>query len=387
MQRKALGLGSLLAAAFVVACQEPTSVPTAIQPAVQPAGAAAPRTNGAGLPRGWHTRSISLPSSVAPVAQVFTETGPRAINPDDYVCSGGSAITNYLNAELARTLTVEPDIFWTMYDRFADLIPTYEALYFQTSATPQTYGYNGQFTQAMEKVERNIKGFWDIPSQNIQVLAMHGTMLADAQRTYNTYRLFGFNNNKATANALAVRDALLASKTMNGGNYAFWTFNAVSFRAAGVGNKIVMGDGLLEGYAALGFSDVATQAIFAHEYGHQIQAERGYFDDLGDVSAPEATRYTELMADAMSAYFLTHARGEALNRFRVQEFLNVFFQIGDCAFDNPGHHGTPNQRMKAALFGFTVADESQKQGVILTSAQFHDRFLAAYPTLIAPDKN
>ena len=60
-------------------------------------------------------------------------------------------------------------------------------------------------------------------------------------------------------------------------------------------------------------------------------------------------------------------------------------QIWDCAFDNPGHHGTPNQRMAAAQLGFDVADQAQKQGHILTSEQFHALFVAAYPDLIAPD--
>jgi hypothetical protein len=70
---------------------------------------------------------------------------------------------------------------------------------------------------------------------------------------------------------------------------------------------------------------------------------------------------------------------------RVAQFLRVFFDIGDCAFDNPGHHGTPNQRMRAANFGFSVAAEAQKQGHILTANQFHARFVAAYPDLVAPD--
>ena len=60
------------------------------------------------------------------------------------------------------------------------------------------------------------------------------------------------------------------------------------------------------------------------------------------------TRYTELMADAYSAYYLTHKRGAAMNRHRVAGFLEVFYQIGDCAYTNNGHHGTPNQRMNAA---------------------------------------
>ena len=62
---------------------------------------------------------------------------------------------------------------------------------------------------------------------------------------------------------------------------------------------------------------------------------------FGTVGA-ERTRYTELMADAMAGYFLTHKRGAAMNRHRVAQFLAVFFQVGDCAFDFPSHHGTPN---------------------------------------------
>ena len=133
--------------------------------------------------------------------------------------------------------------------------------------------------------------------------------------------------------------------------------------------------------------DVAAQAIFAHEFAHQIQFENEYFEDLGDVSAPEETRYTELMADAMAAYYLTHARGGTLNEKRVKQFLQVFYQLGGCGFTLNSHHGTPNQRMAAAQFGFRLADEAQKQGHILTSEQFHELFVAYYPTLIAPDKN
>jgi hypothetical protein len=321
---------------------------------------------------------------------LFSEFGTRAINPGDYVCSDESPIIDYVNNELSLTLstTAERNRFFALYNRYADLLPTYEALFFQTTATPQTFGYQGEFTQVMRKTERDVKNFWDIPSAQIQVVAMHGTMLSDTARTYATYtQVFGFAPAASRAAARVLRDSLAASTTMNGGNYSFWTFNSVSFRDRedGIPDKIVMGDGILEGYAAIGYSDVAPQAIFAHEFAHQIQYENEYFDDLGNVTAPEATRYTELMADAMSAYYLTHARGEALNQKRVEEFLNVFYQIGDCAFTNPGHHGTPNQRMKAAQFGFKVADDFQKQGHILTSAEFHDLFLAYYPTLIAPD--
>jgi hypothetical protein len=60
-------------------------------------------------------------------------------------------------------------------------------------------------------------------------------------------------------------------------------------------------------------------------------------------------------------------------------------QGGDCAFFSPGHHGTPNQRMRAAQLGFDVAHQARKQGHILTSEQFHDLFVDAYLHIVAPD--
>jgi hypothetical protein len=220
------------------------------------------------------------------------------------------------------------------------------------------------------------------------VVAMHGTMLLDTARVARTYRLFGYSPAEAAAYAAEMHDALAQSTTMNGGNFAFWTFNAFSFSTPShsPSDRVVMGDGILEAYAAIGFGDIAPQAIFAHEYAHQVQFENNYFDDLPASASPaQQTRYTELMADAMAAYFLTHSRGASLNQKRVEQFLEVFYDIGDCAFTDPGHHGTPSQRLAAARFGFTIADQAQKQGHILTAAEFHALFAAAYSTLVAPD--
>jgi hypothetical protein len=91
------------------------------------------------------------------------------------------------------------------------------------------------------------------------------------------------------------------------------------------------------------------------------------------------------MADAMAGYYLTHRKGAGFHRKRVEQFLQIFFQIGDCAFNTPTHHGTPNQRMAAARFGFDVAHEAERKGRIMPSAEFHDLFVQAYPSLVAPD--
>jgi predicted metalloprotease len=143
-----------------------------------------------------------------------------------------------------------------------------------------------------------------------------------------------------------------------------------------------MGDGILEAYTELGFGDVAPQAILAHEFGHQVQFAIGTFDNPISSDPAENTRRTELMADAYSAYYLSHARGATMQWKRVQQFLEVFFNIGDCGFSSPGHHGTPIQRMAAAQWGYDLANNAKKQGKILTSQEFADLFDAALPSLL-----
>lgn len=382
MIRRYLPLGACLATVALAACQEhqPASI-LAPAPAAASVAADYPMLDAATL-----ERSLFAPTISADVPDLAFESAEPVINPNDYVCSASSPLNQWINASINNSIAVESGIFFQLYNLAADQLPVYEALYLQPSPTPQTYGYTGAFTHTVMKVERDVKGFWDIPSDKIQVVAMHGTMLLDTARVAATYRfVYGIPAPTASYYAAIVRSTLLQSQTMNGGNYPFFTFNAVSFRTSSNAfpPKIVMGDGILEGYEALGLGDVAPQAIFAHEYAHQIQFEKGY--RLSGMTAAERTRYTELMADAMSAFYLTHKRGATMNRKRVEQFLNVFFQIGDCSFTSSGHHGTPNQRLAAARFGFSVADEAQKQGHILTAAQFYARFQAQYPTLIAPD--
>jgi hypothetical protein len=306
--------------------------------------------------------------------------------------------TPFVDYFLARAFEIPLPTLILLITRFADQVPTYEALLFGVDDNSTFFGYNGEYTQRMNRTERDVKRFWDIKSSQIQVLAMHGTVLADPSRVIPTYTsplVFALPQATAETWAADLQHVMQTEPTVNGGNHPLFTFNAFAFSGSANGlpqipDKIVMGDGVLDAFKALGFDDVALQAIFAHEFGHHIQYQRGYFDELPPGSDPatvdgaELTRYTELMADAFGAYYLTHKRGAALNKHRVAEFLQVYFNVGDCAFTDPGHHGTPAQRMRAAQFGFNVADQAQKQGHILTASQFHALFTANYESFVAP---
>ena len=303
--------------------------------------------------------------------------------------------TPFVDYFLSRAFEIPLPTLILLLNRFADQVPTYDALVFQTRDSDTFFGYNGEYTQRMKKTERDVKRFWDIRSDDIQVLAMHGTVLADPSRTIPVYTsplVFALPAATAQTWASEVRSVMLTEPTVNGGNHPLFTFNAFAFSGPefGIPDKIVMGDGVLDAFKALGFDDVSLQAIFAHEFGHHIQYERGYIDELppgadpSTVDEAELTRHNELMADAFSAYYLTHKRGATMNRKRVEQFLEVFFDLGDCNFTSGGHHGTPTQRMRAARFGFDVADQAHKQGHILTAAQFHALFEARYTTFVAP---
>ena len=389
MLRKSLALGTSLAATLVVAgCADQTTAPVAT-----------PKTRAAvATSSGLRGSATGLVASA--VRDLNLTGGSRIIAGNPNACNVASPINDYLDASLAQTFSTadETNRFFTLYDNLADEVPTYEALVFQSASTPQFYGYTGSFTKAIQKVERDVKRFWDIPSADIEVVAMHGTVLMDPKRVAATYvSVYGLPADAAMFYAKQDSAALDGSVTMNKGNYPFWTFNAVSFPGEhdqffDIPAKIVMGDGLLEGYEAVGFGDVAPQAIFAHEFAHQIQFANNY--DLGNpgdaplpprVTAAEFTRYNELMADTYAGYYLTHARGGTLRQKRVEQFLSTFFQIGDCGFTSGGHHGTPSQRLAAARFGFQLANEAQKQGHILSSAEIHELFVAQYPSIVALD--
>ena len=341
---------------------------------------------------------VRLPITGRLSDRYLADAATRVIDPTDYVCAPNSPVFDWFDAEFSRSVAGDlPELIELILELAADQVPFLDALFFLTEDTPQSFGFDGKFTKVMLKTERDTKRFWDIASDDIQLLAMKGTMLLDEARVAAVYENFFIDDDgtvitpaEAAAYAARVRELVLQAETLDGGNHPLFSFNAFAFSTSGIPDRIVMGDGILEGFKAVGFGDVAPQAIYAHEFAHHIQYENEYFDDVPPGATPpvgtaEFTRYTELMADAMAAYQLTHKRGEAMNKHRVAKFLNAFFQLGDCAFTNPGHHGTPNQRMRAAEFGFDVADQAQKQGHILTSEQFKQLFDEAYPDLVAPD--
>lgn len=273
-------------------------------------------------------------------------------------------------------------------------VPTYDALFFGTDGDPD-YALTMHAHQ-LEKTFRDLKRFWsDIESDDIQLLAMHGDVLLDADRIAATLTAmveFGVIG-PMTPEEIAAEAQIVSDFMQAQGDFyenPLWTMNAFAFTGEGdpdpalaaLPDKIVVGDGILVAYDEFGLGDVGPRVILAHEFAHHVQFELGVFE-TGPTDAAEATRRTELMADAMAAYYAVHKKGLALNKKRVIDALMTFYTVGDCVFTSPGHHGTPLQRRRAAAWGADLALAARPRSYVLPAETFVELFDAALPEIIS----
>ena len=99
--------------------------------------------------------------------------------------------------------------------------------------------------------------------------------------------------------------------------------------------------------------DFAVAYIVAHEYGHQIQDELGLFKQYGSIP----TMRFELQADCFAGTWARSAYDDQrVESGDLDEALNAALAVGDFKLDDPGHHGTPEQRREAWMSGFESGD-------------------------------
>ena len=254
------------------------------------------------------------------------------------------------------------------------------AIFSEHSSENQHFGVNGEYTAQLNKTFKDLKRFWDIKSDNILMVAAHGSMLQNRNKVLTVYKAeYGYNEEKANYYVDSLTTMLKTYPEYLNGNHPFFTFNGYAHQEKdypGVGqiqDKIVFGDALLQAFDALGFGEIAPQAILAHEFAHHIQYDLG-IKDYGIPLTPAGNRRTEFMADAYAAYFLSHAKGASMELKSVQQAAEVFSNLGDCLFDSELHHGTPTQRKVATEWGYKLADDAAKKGNIISSREFVSLF-------------
>jgi len=124
-------------------------------------------------------------------------------------------------------------------------------------------------------------------------MATHGSMLQDASRVAAVLQLplpeFGMT--RAAAEAEAADIAEVASQGFfDGGDNPLFTLDAFAFTAegdpdpavAGLPDKFIFGDGILDALDAMGIGDVGARVVRGHEFGHHVQFEDGLFSLAAD---------------------------------------------------------------------------------------------------------
>lgn len=347
------------------------------------------------LPKDWKQRKSAAEARLgiekSPAQEVLEaklDALARGINPADYQC-GPTKLDAYINSILA-----DLDQFTLLILQLTGALglPTYDALLNGTSSDPVN-ALLPEYAASLTSTFATSKKFWDVNLRDVQLMAMHGSVILNEDRmTQTVMKLYGMTEAEAREYAAAIAEFVQGDPVLQGGDHPIFTLNAFAFTAEGdpdplvrgLPDKIVMGDGILAAMKGIGLDAVGPRSILSHEIAHQVQYEANLFATPITDEA-EQTRRTEMMADSFTGYFATHKHGLKLPANQLLQVQDSFYAVGDCSFTSPGHHGTPNQRRAATAWGITVSATSSARGVVYKARVLGAMFDAVLPQLVAPD--
>lgn len=316
----------------------------------------------------------------------FDDLTNAAIDPSQYSCSS-TPLLDWIEGQLGS----DPSVLSALSQLGVTDYPTYYSIRFESGSQSQYLGAHGEYTAALTSEFTKLQGFWDIDGSKVDLVGMHSAFFNDDAK-FAQFLQWYWGLDASTATALVPEFQTLIAAMPQGADNPLFTFNSFAYSGGdsdpsspfyGVPSKVMIGDGIAEGLAAIGLDDVtAMEAVEGHEYGHQVQ----YADDLFDESTgPEASRRTELEADALGTYFMVHVRGEHLRKGDVLTDEQTFYQVGDCGYTSAAHHGTPNQRFRSAQWAADLAENTTPKGPAIPSRTFDQKFEQELPTIVAPD--
>lgn len=343
---------------------------------------AAPVTATASVSAQQVARSVT-PAQMAHATELAHRLG--VIDPTKYKCGAQPDVDAWFARQEAVLTSDDKDFLGLT---LADQLPTYEAMLFGGAGDPD---FPVPGSAVAQKTFHRLQGFWSPQLSDVQLMGMDGRMLTSHERVARTAAIvFGMDATQASAYADVVVGWITTHAEFQGGAWPLFTFQAFATSTASdpliPSNRIVLGAGVMQAYQDLGYGDVAEQFILAHEFGHTVQMAAHAYDSVPDT--PEGTMYMELMADSLSAYFNSHPQGNNMHIKRIARFAVVAYDVGDCSFTSPSHHGTPDQRLRAAALGAGLQYlNNWPHPRVLPFAQFKKEFDKAYPVITAPDAN
>lgn len=124
-------------------------------------------------------------------------------------------------------------------------------------------------------------------------------------------------------------------------------------RLANADGTVLMGRSLLDKLRHMHDApEVGVAGVCAHEFGHIVQFQFGLIEKV-NAGQPTIKR-CELQADYFAGYFAGLRKRERPS-FPALVVSSTIHGLGDTEFQNPGHHGTPEERGRAVTRGFETA--------------------------------
>ena len=268
--------------------------------------------------------------------------------------------------------------------------PHQDSYYYDQAREGEEYfGLDGEYTQEIHSIHDRARDFWsrsdDVQDDGIHVLCAHGSDLADRHNKLipTLEKMFGNSYDEEYTvfdHANDIQD--LITRLPGGYNYPLLTFNAFATDAIENENEtpsIMIGAGYFEFQEAVGLSSEGPEYALSHEHAHHLQFTLGIpQQDDGYQEKEEDLRRQELMADALSAYFLAHEEGGTMSPQELFNIHEIAYSVGDCEIGNDGHHGTPVQRRCATQWGASISQDDDYGVFDLDLIELKDRFDAWY---------
>ncbi|MEH6408785.1 MAG: hypothetical protein V7767_16015 [Leeuwenhoekiella sp.] len=319
------------------------------------------------------TNSIKIDTVIPSLdGYIFNDVPFKLANAVEPSACSPTAFDDVIDASINSNLDYYGSLYYSTYSAI-------NQIYSIINDDKQYFGADGEYTNYVAKRKRELEKFWNMEGL-ITLHGQHNSTLNDIDKIAEAYMAAGFTESDAYANANAfIEINQISTFLIESPLLSFDGFASSS-------NLIVIGDGIVELASKAGVEDkIVWSGILAHEWAHQIQFDnmQEWYPNGAADNAPEDTRTTELEADFFAAYYMTHKRGATYNWKRVQDFLELYFNIGDCSFTSAGHHGTPAQRMRSAEAGYELASSTFPRGKILSADEVHELFLASLDSIVS----
>lgn len=206
------------------------------------------------------------------------------------------------------------------------------------------------------KTQKDIEGCWLLPGET----SLLGLSDKDFGALPDSDELTNTSGDKNLDRALGRALTRIAASFKVNPSFAFFkdgnapnAYASPDTNTAGTNGSVVFGQSLFQDqFSRYSDSGISVLAIIAHEFGHICQFQQNLSAVLR--GSDRTVRRIELHADYLSGWYLG-----VLKKHNPSVSLwssgDTFHRIGDTNFNNPQHHGTPEERVTASKTGFDLA--------------------------------